>query len=105
MSGAAVEVLDRIKEAGVGKEEWLRQIREASGFTGDDSELLKAISANEAAHAQRIDIRSSEFRPLAEGAGQQRRDVMSASLDQDLIKELSNFVAVAFEVSCRLWKE
>ena len=27
------------------KEEWLRQLREASGFTGDDSELLKAISA------------------------------------------------------------
>ena len=48
MAKAAVEVLDSIKEAGVDKEEWLR---EASGFEGDDSELLKAISAYEAAHA------------------------------------------------------
>ena len=31
---AAVEVLDRIKEAGVDKEEWLRQLREANGFNG-----------------------------------------------------------------------
>ena len=81
MAGAAVEVLDRIKEAGVDKEEWLRQLREASGFKGDVSELLKAISAYEAAHAQRIDIRFGEFRPLAEGARQQRRDVMPVSLD------------------------
>ena len=66
---AAVEVLDRIKEVGVDKEEWLRQLREASGFAGDDSELLKAISAYEAAQAQKLDVRSDEFRPLAEGAG------------------------------------
>ena len=46
-----MEVLDRIKEAGVHHEEWLRQLREASGFTGDDSKLLKVISAYEAAHA------------------------------------------------------
>ena len=52
----------------------------------------------EAAHARRIDTRSGEFRPLAKAARQQRRDVMSVSLDQDTIKELSNFVAVAFEV-------
>ena len=43
----AEEVLDRIKKAGMDKEEWLRQPREASGFIGDDSELLKAISAYE----------------------------------------------------------
>ena len=46
---AAVEVLDKMKEAGVDKEEWLRQLTEASGVAGDDSELLKAISAYEAA--------------------------------------------------------
>ena len=55
-------VLDKIKEAGVDKEEWLRQLREPGGFTGDDSELLKAISAYEAAHAQKIDIKFGEFR-------------------------------------------
>ena len=98
MARAAVEVLDRIKEAGVDKEKWLRQLGEASGFTCDDSELLKAIPAYEAAHAQRIDIRSGEFMLMADGAGEQRHDVMSVSLDQELIKELSNFVAVAFEV-------
>ena len=30
MARAALEVLDRIKEAGVDKEEWLRQLIEAS---------------------------------------------------------------------------
>ena len=54
---AAVEVLDRIKEASVGKEEWLKQLQEATGLTGDASELFKATSAFEAAHAQKIDIR------------------------------------------------
>ena len=93
-----MEVLDRIKEAGVEKEEWLRPLREASGITGDDSRLLKAISTYEAAHVQTIAIRSLEFKSLAEGAGQPRRDVMSVNLDQELIKELSNFVAVAFRV-------
>ena len=67
MAREAVEVLDKIKEAGVDKEDWLRQLREASGFVGDDFELLKAISAYKAAHAQRIDVRSGEFKPLAEG--------------------------------------
>ena len=77
MARAAMEVLNTIKEACVDKKEWLRQLREASGFTGNDSELLKAISAYHAAYAQRINIRSGKFRSLAEGAGQQRRDVMS----------------------------
>ena len=58
MARAAVDVLDRIKEACVDKEKWLCQLRESSGFTGNDFELLKAISAYKVAHAQRIDIRS-----------------------------------------------
>ena len=95
---SAVEVLGRIKEAGLDKEEWLRQLKEASGLAGDDFELLKAISAYEAAHTQRIDIRSGEFKPLLNGAGQPRRDVMSVSVDQEPIKELSNFVALGFDV-------
>ena len=69
MARAAVEVLNRIKEAGVNKEEWLHQLGEASGSTSNDSELPKAMSVYEAAHAQRIDLRSGEFRPVAEGAG------------------------------------
>ena len=94
---AAVQVLDRVEEAGGDKEEW-QQIREASGFPSDDSELQKAISAYAAAHAKRIDIRSAEFRPLADGVGWPRRDVMLVTLDQNLIKELSIFVAVVFQV-------
>ena len=39
VDGAAVEVLDKIKEAEVDKEEWLRRLREASGFAGDNSGL------------------------------------------------------------------
>ena len=75
------------------KEDWLRQLREASGFTSDDSELQKAT------HAQRFDIRSAELRPLADGAdGWPRRDVMLVTLDRNRTKELSNFVAVAFQV-------
>ena len=81
-----VEVLHKIKEAGVDQEEWLRQLREARGFTGDESELLKAISAYKAAHAQRIDIRSGELRPVPDGAGWRRRDVMSVSLDQSRVR-------------------
>ena len=53
----AVELLDRIKEAGVDKEAWQRQPREASGFAGDDLEKLKAICV---AQAQRIDIGSGD---------------------------------------------
>ena len=64
-----MEVSDKIKEAGVDKEEWLRQLKEASRFAGDDSTLLKAISAYEAGYAQRMDIRSSEFKPPADGVG------------------------------------
>ena len=66
---AAAEVLNRIKKADVDKEEWLRQLREGNRFTSDDCELLKAICAYEAAHAQGIEIQSGELRPLAERAG------------------------------------
>ena len=73
---AAVEVLERIKEAGVDKEEWPRQLREASGFVGDDCEPSKAISAYEAAHAQKMYIKSGEFRTALDGGGPLRRDLM-----------------------------
>ena len=46
---------------------------------------------------KKVDITSGEFRAALHG-GPLRRAVMSVSLDQDLIKELSNFVAAAFEV-------
>ena len=67
MARAAVEVLDKNKEAGVDKEEWLRQLREASWFAGDDAQLLKAISVYEAAHALGIEIRCGEFNPWLMG--------------------------------------
>ena len=78
---AAVEVFDKIKEAGAHKEEWLRELREDKMFAGDDPKLRKAIGAYEVAHAQRPDIGSVQFKPMTDGAGERRHDVMLVSLE------------------------
>ena len=94
----SVNTLDNINVVGVSKDEWIPKLEKVSGFTGTDSDLLKAIAKFESAHSERIDIRSEEFRAaLGMELGGQNNNVV-VSMRQCMNKAPAHFVAVACEM-------
>ena len=66
LARAAVEIMQRITDAGVDHDKWLQDLKVASGWEEDPLKLLHAIAGYESCYRCTIEVQTGEFKAKKE---------------------------------------